>query len=418
MSFLSRLFGRRDPDPSPSPVPTPGATPPPDTYVAPAGAAPTAPDPGPSPAPDPAPTAPEAPSVEDDGDEAVGWDAVEAVFTEAYPGQEPQHWGTILSYRLGGNDPLTGVSAYRATEPVPHWHYVTYGYSDLFGEDLEQRRDAGAPVEDPSTFPSGFGTEMTFRLADPAAADPEATAPVWVVSLMQNLARYTFQSRNVIRAGHHLDANGPIALDSGTALTGLTALAFLDDPLHPDTLQTPHGTVDLVNAVGITADELVAVQTGDTRSVLAILAETEGAALTRLGRSGMETDPEIWARVQRTVAEDEGKRTSRALYAQTLRVSEQLGDLVIEFGGSDSQSLFAPLARAAALGQTVVLTAPDVELVTVFGDVRGWEITDGTQVRLTLTPQDAEALAAIDDVHDEHRLPGEPGIVWKHVPES
>lgn len=357
---------------------------------------------------------------DDDGDDdkAVGWDALEAVFTAAYPGQEPQHWGTLLSYRLGGNDPLTGVSAYRASEPVPHWHYVTFGYTDLFGDDLDQRREAGSPTDDPAAFPSGFGIEMTFRLVDPAAADPEATAPAWVVGLMQNLARYTFRSHNVIRAGHHLDANGPIALDSGAALTGLSALAFLDDPLHPVTLVTPHGTVDLVGAVGITAEELVAVQTGDTRSVLALLAQSEGAALTRLDRPGMETDPELWARVQETVAVDEGRRTTRSLFAQTLRVTEQLDDLVIEFGGSDSQSLFVPLARAAALGQRTVLTSPDVVLSIDVGQERGWEFIEPSQVRLHLTRQDAEALGEIDDVRTEHRLPGEPGVIWKHVPEG
>ncbi|WP_341729673.1 suppressor of fused domain protein, partial [Brooklawnia sp.] len=72
----------------------------------------------------------------------LGWDAIDSVFDAAYPGQEPQHWGTLIRWSLGGPDPLDGVSAYRATQPVPHWHYVTFGYSDLYGRDAVGREPA------------------------------------------------------------------------------------------------------------------------------------------------------------------------------------------------------------------------------------------------------------------------------------
>ena len=53
---------------------------------------------------------------------------------------------------LGGNDPLDGISVYTAKEPIEHWHFVTYGFSELY------EKETGDPEN------SGFGFELTFRL--------------------------------------------------------------------------------------------------------------------------------------------------------------------------------------------------------------------------------------------------------------
>ena len=51
--------------------------------------------------------------------------------------QEPRHWGTVLPAFLGGNDPLQGISAYVVEEPVRHWLFVTYGFSELDEKEWE-----------------------------------------------------------------------------------------------------------------------------------------------------------------------------------------------------------------------------------------------------------------------------------------
>src|SRR5205814_8777470 len=137
------------------------------------------------------PNAPDEPS-------APGWDAIDAAFAPLYRGQEPRHVGPLLRWMLGGRDPLVGISAWKRLEPMPHWHFVSYGLTELYGKESD----------DPLV--SGFGFELTFRLVcDPAEAAP----PVWAFSLMQNFARYVLESGNVLADGQWLNPNGPIALE-------------------------------------------------------------------------------------------------------------------------------------------------------------------------------------------------------------
>lgn len=67
-----------------------------------------------------------------------------------------------------------------------HWHYVSFGLSDLHGDGRVHDVPLGAPQN-----PSGFGFELTFRLK----REPGETAPpTWPATLMQALAKYVFNS--------------------------------------------------------------------------------------------------------------------------------------------------------------------------------------------------------------------------------
>ena len=80
-------------------------------------------------------------------DLAPGWDAITAALERLYPGQEPRHYGAARRRRLGGPDPIDGLSAYMRLEPVPHWHIVTYGFSELYekeSDDLEEAATASS----------------------------------------------------------------------------------------------------------------------------------------------------------------------------------------------------------------------------------------------------------------------------------
>lgn len=62
-----------------------------------------------------------------DEDAAPGWDAINAELALVYGDQEPLHQAAVPHYRLGGTNPLDGISVYRNPGPPAHWHFVSYG---------------------------------------------------------------------------------------------------------------------------------------------------------------------------------------------------------------------------------------------------------------------------------------------------
>jgi hypothetical protein len=193
-----------------------------------------------------------------------GWDAINRQLEPLYPGQEPKHWGTIIKYRLGGPDPIDGISAYEATGTVPHWHFVTYGMSELHAKESDN----------PDV--SGWGFEFTMRIARRAGEPP----PMFALSFLNNLARYVFDTGNVFAPGHHLDLNGPIALGSDTTIR---AVAFAPDP-QLGTVDTPHGRVSFLQVVGLTLDELSAARDWDTLRFLELVRPRNPLLVTDLSR--------------------------------------------------------------------------------------------------------------------------------------
>ncbi len=117
-------------------------------------------------------------------------------------------------------------------------HFVTFGYSSLYYDEESVGSDF-----------SKFGFEMTFRLASSLPPNEE---PMWVCNLLQNLARYVFQSGKWFDNYHWIPANGPIRAGYATDIVGL---AFVYDT-KLQALETPHGHVDFIQAFGITQSEL------------------------------------------------------------------------------------------------------------------------------------------------------------------
>ena len=148
---------------------------------------------------------------EESGQARMGMDAIGEALSRLYPGQEGTYYGAMIPASLGGKDPLDGVEVWESRSKMPHWHYVTYGFSELDG------KECGDPDN------SGYGFELTFRLKKGEETEP----PVWPMNLLENLARYVFSAGNGFAPGHYIDCNGPIALEEETALT---ALAFRKDP--------------------------------------------------------------------------------------------------------------------------------------------------------------------------------------------
>lgn len=182
-------------------------------------------------------------------DDSPGWDAIDAELKRLYSGQKERHYGTIIKYVFGGKDPLDGFNIYDNNSGAFHRHVISYGMSELYYNPDAADRDF-----------SKWGFEFTMRLTpfeDDSAAELEDGTrvdhePYWVMNLMQNLARYVFQSGKWFEPYHFIPTNSPIREDTDTKIVGI---AFVPDvQLNP--IETPHGSVDFLQMVGLTQKEL------------------------------------------------------------------------------------------------------------------------------------------------------------------
>ena len=104
--------------------------------------------------------------------DAPGWAAIDDALGRLYPRQVPHQFASQRAYELDGESPLPAIAVYEAVRPE-HWHYVTYGLSELFEKTS---RDAAV---------SGFGFELTMRVPRVAG---ETEPPSWPLRALQGLS--------------------------------------------------------------------------------------------------------------------------------------------------------------------------------------------------------------------------------------
>ncbi|MGC3862300.1 suppressor of fused domain protein [Micromonospora chersina] len=198
--------------------------------------------------------------VEDD-EAAPGWDAIDAALGRLYPGVEPRHVGYVPPAAFSAN--LQGCSAYPA---AGHWHYVTYGLSELYSPGAE---------DDPEW--SGWGFELTLRVV----RGSEAQAPGWPFTVLNQLANFINTQGVLVEDGHRMDLRQPVTGHPHTdgPDTLLTVFAFTVDP-ELGTIDTPNGKVVFYQAVGVTAEEKSRMQQTSTREVLDQMAGSSPLLIT------------------------------------------------------------------------------------------------------------------------------------------
>jgi len=171
----------------------------------------------------------------------VGWDAITAAFDKLYPGQDnPRHFGCLIPWRLGGPDPLQGVSAYDGGDC---FHFVTYGLSDLYEKE----------GKDPEY--SGFGLEFTLKLRKEGMGD-ELQEQQCIVRIFNDLARLTFEKGEQFFPDEYIYTGQTTGVDVNqkSKITGF--VTALDEA---GTIDTPNGKVDFVKLIGATDAELRAI---------------------------------------------------------------------------------------------------------------------------------------------------------------
>lgn len=201
-------------------------------------------------------------------EDPVGWDAISDHLEELYGEQQPEHFGNAIPYSLGGENPLDGLSVYKSEKQTDHFHITTFGFSDLYYNEEGVNNDY-----------SGYGFEMTMRLKKQGDENIH-----WAMNLMNNLAKYVFNSGKWFEEFHFIPTNSPIRLDYDT---DLVAIAFVKDP-ELGTLETPNGRVDFLQMVGITQKEydtlLANPMTTETEKLIEQLRQDNPLLITDLDR--------------------------------------------------------------------------------------------------------------------------------------
>lgn len=166
--------------------------------------------------------------------EGPGEAALDAILEAAHPDQRPLLWREPMPEQLSG--PLQQVAAYLVPGPRSHWHYVSYGFTNLHGTGPR-----------PSGPVSGWGFELTFRLAA-----TQKRPPAWPVELMQFLAFEVFKTHTPLAAGEFIDLGEPLPAKTET---GLCAVGLVEDP-NLGRGQSPFGPFLFLQLVGLHRDEL------------------------------------------------------------------------------------------------------------------------------------------------------------------
>ncbi len=304
-------------------------------------------------------------------EEAPGWDAIDGALRPLYGSTEPKHYGTALSQREGGEDPIHGISVYLRDEPSPHFHFVTYGFTELWDKESEDAET------------SGFGFELTFRLA---REEDEEEPPAWVMHFLQNLGRYVFRTGNAFAPGHKMGLNGPIALGERTAIT---AICFAPDP-ELGAFHSSNGQAEFLQIVGITDDEYRLIQDWCTDGFLELLAMRSPMLITELWRASLLDRPGVAELLQERIEREGSSETSS--FAGDLSYDSDGSRVVLSLG-----ALYAPAIRRAMLGRirhrrSYQLLGKTQAVIFEPGEA-AWSISDGNLV-LGVPPGAAKALAA------------------------
>ena len=178
--------------------------------------------------------------MQEDENYSPGWQAIDDAFEKLYPGQKPDHFGTLITSRamFGGDEYLDGFSIY--TSPKGYKHLVTYGMTVLYGDEEAFGGEW-----------NGWGYEMTMKLREDSTENCK-----WAIDMMSNLARYTYKTERFFEPNQFVKGNGT-SLHIGED-SMITALLIVSDT-EAETQMSVYGKTEFLQLVGITESEMQAI---------------------------------------------------------------------------------------------------------------------------------------------------------------
>ena len=171
-----------------------------------------------------------------------GWDFITEEFTRIYPNQEnPKHYGTLIDYKFGGNDPLRGISVYEGDDA---WHFVTYGLSEIYEKETDNKDI------------SGYGMEFTLRLKKDNYENLENEIKC-ICNILQQIARITFTKGEIFKSYEYLYTGQEMGIDA-RGKSNITGFITIPD-VFARTIDTINGRVEFVEFIGVTNQELKSI---------------------------------------------------------------------------------------------------------------------------------------------------------------
>ena len=200
--------------------------------------------------------------------ETAGWDAIEAEFLRVYPTQEKpvHHYGTLIKWIFGGNDPLDGISIY---DGGTYWHFVSFGLSEIYGKESDDKEV------------SGYGYELTLKLKKYDFEDEEAELKN-ICGILQAIARITFTKGEIFLPNEFIYTGQQTGMDAKqkSNLTGFITIA----DTSVQAIDTPNGRVEFLELIGMTDAEL---KTLSNKASVMELYEKLGSDLTDYHRESL-----------------------------------------------------------------------------------------------------------------------------------
>ena len=197
----------------------------------------------------------------------LGWDAITEECERKYKGQNPQHFGTLIKWNFGGNDPLDGISVYDGGD---YFHFVTYGLSELYEKESENKDI------------SGYGMEFTFKLKKDNYENEEAELKC-ICNILQSIARLTFTKGEIFKPYEFLYTGQTQGIDAKMKSNITGFITIPDTVFNP--IDTPNVKLIFVEFIGVTNDELLAVK--DKNIDVKSLYEKIGSDVTSYNRQSV-----------------------------------------------------------------------------------------------------------------------------------
>ncbi|MEM6294333.1 MAG: suppressor of fused domain protein [Myxococcota bacterium] len=206
--------------------------------------------------------------------DAPGWAALDRVGQTIYPGQTPHQFTSQTGYDLESPNPLPAICVWEGRDPA-HWHYVTYGLTELF--------EKSSP--DPKI--SGFGFEVTLRVP---REEHEDRPPEWPLGLLQGVGHYALSGQGGLDSGHIIDLGGPMVVPvEGGPPSLLTGVVMVPDP-HFGKVDTQFGSVLFLQLFGLTADEVSSMQAWPIQRKVGLVTDVDPLGITRIDRAPFQQD--------------------------------------------------------------------------------------------------------------------------------